>query len=137
VGRAIASDIVVDDKPVSRQHARITLNSSVLSVTDLDGRNGTFVDDQLIRHSQVRMGQVIRFGNAPFVLALLTNAWPASIDDDDETGKRTCDASFGHDNRLTPTQKRFCDLLLEGISEAEVAARLSLSINTVAPESPL
>ncbi|MFO1095867.1 MAG: FHA domain-containing protein [Planctomycetaceae bacterium] len=132
VGRGVSCDIVVNDNSVSRLHARLVLNGSVLSITDLRSQNGTFVDEERVHSSQVRIGQVIRFGAAPFRLALESSDSLASrCDDDDETAKRSKRETACDCRQLTVSQKRVYDLLLDGISEAEIAARLDLSINTV------
>ncbi len=44
IGRASAATLVVPDAQVSRMHARIDLSDGVLSVFDLDSRNGTLVN---------------------------------------------------------------------------------------------
>jgi pSer/pThr/pTyr-binding forkhead associated (FHA) protein len=44
IGRAPSATLVVPDAQVSRLHARIDLSDGVLSVRDLDSRNGTLVN---------------------------------------------------------------------------------------------
>jgi pSer/pThr/pTyr-binding forkhead associated (FHA) protein len=44
IGRAPSATLVVPDAQVSRLHARIDLLDGVLSVRDLDSRNGTLVN---------------------------------------------------------------------------------------------
>jgi pSer/pThr/pTyr-binding forkhead associated (FHA) protein len=44
IGRASAATLVVPDAQVSRMHARIDFSDGVLSVLDLDSRNGTLVN---------------------------------------------------------------------------------------------
>jgi pSer/pThr/pTyr-binding forkhead associated (FHA) protein len=44
IGRATTATLVVPDAQVSRLHARIDLTDGVLSVRDLDSRNGTLVN---------------------------------------------------------------------------------------------
>jgi len=44
IGRAPSATLVVPDAQVSRLHARIDLTDGVLSVRDLDSRNGTLVN---------------------------------------------------------------------------------------------
>jgi hypothetical protein len=48
IGRASSADVVVEDSALSRQHARIFLQSGELMVEDLGSRNGTIVNDELI-----------------------------------------------------------------------------------------
>lgn len=44
IGRAPSATLVVPDARVSRLHARIDLHGGILSVRDLDSRNGTLVN---------------------------------------------------------------------------------------------
>ena len=44
IGRAPSATLVISDAQVSRVHARIDLSDGVLSVRDLDSRNGTLVN---------------------------------------------------------------------------------------------
>jgi pSer/pThr/pTyr-binding forkhead associated (FHA) protein len=44
IGRAPSATLVVPDARVSRLHARIDLQGGILSVRDLDSRNGTLVN---------------------------------------------------------------------------------------------
>ena len=45
IGRSEVNDIVVDELGVSRQHASIRGNTNGFWVTDLNSRNGTYVND--------------------------------------------------------------------------------------------
>lgn len=49
IGRAPSATLVVADAQVSRLHARIDMSDGVLSVRDLDSRNGTFVNARPIQ----------------------------------------------------------------------------------------
>ncbi|MFO1092416.1 MAG: FHA domain-containing protein [Planctomycetaceae bacterium] len=132
VGRGVWCDIVINDSSVSREHARLVLNGAVLTITDLRSQNGTFVGNERIHSSQVRLGQVIRFGAAPFRLALESSeSLESRCDDDDETTKRSNPDTSCNGVQLTASQKRVFDLLLKGVSETEIANRLDLSVNTV------
>jgi len=63
IGRKPTCDIPLDDKEVSRSHAAIELDDSSYSVSDLGSRNGTFVDDRLLRdRRRLKGGELIRLG---------------------------------------------------------------------------
>jgi pSer/pThr/pTyr-binding forkhead associated (FHA) protein/ABC-type multidrug transport system ATPase subunit len=49
IGRMAPADIILDNKVVSRQHARITLEGGQYSLEDLNSRNGTFVNGEPIK----------------------------------------------------------------------------------------
>lgn len=132
VGRGPGCDIVINDKSISRRHARLVLNGSTLIVSDLRSQNGTFLGEEQVDSTQVLIGQVIRFGAAPFRVALEScDSLASRCDADDETVKRSKPETSYDGGQLTASQKRVYDLLLDGISEAEIAARLDLSVNTV------
>ncbi|MCH8141488.1 MAG: FHA domain-containing protein [Proteobacteria bacterium] len=63
IGRSLLNDIVVDELPVSRQHAAIQIDADGFWISDLDSRNGTFVNGEPITgdvwldtEDQVRIG---------------------------------------------------------------------------------
>lgn len=63
IGREPTCDISLDDNAVSRSHAAIDLDGSSYFVTDLGSRNGTFVDDKLLRERRrLKGGELIRLG---------------------------------------------------------------------------
>ncbi|MFQ5350088.1 MAG: SpoIIE family protein phosphatase, partial [Thermoanaerobaculia bacterium] len=61
IGRASESDLVVADRFLSRQHAKLSLRDDRLFVEDLGSRNGTLLNDQPVKGSQeVRAGDLIK-----------------------------------------------------------------------------
>lgn len=70
VGRHPASDLVIDDPGVSREHCRLRLTGSSWSVEDLDSHNGTCFRDRRVRQLDLRAGDVLRLGP---VLILFTD----------------------------------------------------------------
>ena len=63
IGRELTCDISLDDNAISRSHAAINLEDFGYSVVDLGSRNGTFVDDKLLRESiRLKGGEHIRLG---------------------------------------------------------------------------
>ena len=62
VGRAPDCDVVLAQKTVSGQHAKIEYRSGAFYVTDLRSLNGTYVNDERLRdEAMIRDGDVIRF----------------------------------------------------------------------------
>lgn len=57
-----------NDKTVSRDHARVTINNDILSIIDNNSKFGTFIDDKsntkINETYQVKSGQIIKFGAA-------------------------------------------------------------------------
>jgi DNA-binding winged helix-turn-helix (wHTH) protein len=98
IGRASDALVVIDDPAVSRQHARLVLSQSVLTIEDLGSRNGTYrngqrlsavallVDEDVIGIGPVRLrvsltaaDGVQTLGSSSFDAAA---HHPAAVDDD-------------------------------------------------------
>lgn len=68
LGRALEADVRVNDSKVSRQHARVTTisdaenSSTKYLLTDLDSRNGTFLNNQKISQEVLQNGDKITIG---------------------------------------------------------------------------
>ena len=62
VGRDQRANFVVDAALISRMHCHLSASTAQLFVEDLKSTNGTFVNDQRIQHSQLRVGDRLRLG---------------------------------------------------------------------------
>ena len=68
LGRALEADVRVNDSKISRQHARITTifnaetGKTEYVVTDLESRNGTFLNGQKITRETLQNGDKITIG---------------------------------------------------------------------------
>lgn len=71
VGRSSKmSDLLVNDKNVSRQHSKITAKNKVLIVEDCETSNGTYVNSEEISgQAKVHAGDIITFGSIPFIVS--------------------------------------------------------------------
>jgi pSer/pThr/pTyr-binding forkhead associated (FHA) protein len=69
IGRRQGSDVVIHDTNVSRLHAQIKRDGGRLVIEDTNSSNGTIVNDERIdKPLELRSGDVIRIGDAVFVL---------------------------------------------------------------------
>jgi len=73
IGRAEDADMQILDNSVSRRHAKILVGRSggqvVLTLTDLDSANGTFVNqEQVLSSHRLRVGDVIEMGGVRLCL---------------------------------------------------------------------
>lgn len=66
VGRAPASDIVLDEEVVSGAHARLVPRGQFYYVEDLGSTNGTFVNERPITEAQLRLDSRLRIGDTVF-----------------------------------------------------------------------
>ncbi len=62
IGRSSKSDLTIDQESVSRHHARITYESTLHFIEDLQSTNGTFVNDTSIRKGAIRDGDQVQIG---------------------------------------------------------------------------
>ena len=68
LGRALEADVRINDVKVSRQHARVTTTTdaatgrSDYAITDLDSRNGVFVNNRRVREAALANGDKITIG---------------------------------------------------------------------------
>lgn len=69
VGRGFPSQVHVEDKSISRQHARFMVRDDSVTVEDLGSRNGTFVNGQKIDKALLSPGDEVRMGAALVTLA--------------------------------------------------------------------
>lgn len=63
IGRS-GADLDVDDRGVSRAHARISRGAEGWTLTDLGSTNGTFLNGVRVRSAALRDGDEIRIGAA-------------------------------------------------------------------------
>lgn len=63
LGRHLSADIRFTDPSVSRYHAVLTVTNGVWSITDLNARSGTFVNDRRVHQSRLRAGDDICLGS--------------------------------------------------------------------------
>ena len=69
IGRQEGNTIVIDDRQLSRVHARLADGIEGPTITDLDSANGTFVNDQRIDAPRpLRPGDRLRLGETVFLL---------------------------------------------------------------------
>src|SRR5688572_5049805 len=75
IGRALTTDIPLDDAHISRHHARLTRQEEQLIVEDLQTVNGTLVNDQSLTKPQaLQPGDVISLG--PFTIRVEQTVTP-------------------------------------------------------------
>jgi transcriptional regulator with PAS, ATPase and Fis domain len=74
IGRGADADVVVEDRQVSRRHARLRLSAGVLAIEDLGSRNGTLVNGNAVRKATVRIGtgDAVEVGTCQLVVATRT-----------------------------------------------------------------
>lgn len=63
-GRSSSADVKLDDTKVSGKHCQIVLNKEKLEITDLDSKNGTYLNGIQIEQAQIFLGDEIKIGDS-------------------------------------------------------------------------
>ncbi len=136
VGRSARSQIQLSDWSVSRQHAQLHNTKGCVTIRDLNSKNGTFIDDRQVQSSPLLAGQQIRFGELRLVL-LPESELPSDSGEEQKTSDPRNSGNTGLQcpslpiDLLSPAQRPVLKLLLEGLTERQVAERLGLSQHTI------
>jgi DNA-binding NtrC family response regulator len=124
IGRSETADLRIDERSISRQHARLVLDGDAATITDLGSHNGTYVNKVRITGSQLlQPNDVIRIHKAILVFhaTSLTDSPtagepPEGYDPDPETS----DAAIAGAAQLSGLE-RPCRILTVGAQRAIVA----------------
>lgn len=84
IGRVKPADLVLADGKVSRQHARVIVESGVVEVEDLDSRNGTRINGQTISRRLLRDGDVLECGGTSMTFREVEASSGVGLDEADE-----------------------------------------------------
>jgi pSer/pThr/pTyr-binding forkhead associated (FHA) protein len=76
LGRAPECDVHIDDPALSRVHAKVSRAGSLVSITDLGSRNGTWLGDRRVDTAFIGAGASVSMGGS--VLAISTEAIPGA-----------------------------------------------------------
>lgn len=131
LGRALEADVRVNDTQVSRQHAKVTAvrgetkSPASYMLTDLDSRNGTFLNGRRIRRETLENGDKITIGETILRFDLLDEIdreyqrqIHRLISHDDLTGLLSSRSFFSELRREAGRAKAegrpFCVLMMDG-----------------------
>ena len=70
IGRSSDLDMVLIEDMVSRKHAKITLQNGAITIADLGSTNGTFVNGEKVKKTQLKEGDRVLIGTS--ILKLVT-----------------------------------------------------------------
>ena len=79
LGTSPACGIILTDPTISRRHAAFEPAGSRYRLTDLDSKNGTFVDGTAIVQAYVRGGETVRVGSTALALHAEAAPPPATL----------------------------------------------------------
>lgn len=139
VGRSPSCQLIIADNSVSRKHAEIRRDIDHIVLTDLQSKNGTYLNEQRIAKAEVGRGVRMRFGRVGFIVKLLASSdRPCQADEDTGIWSRETMSIPRMDNilrllqtALSASELRVFHHLTGGESEKEMARKLCLSRHTV------
>lgn len=80
LGRESISEIYLDDKLVSRRHAKLSYRQKHPEVVDLESANGTFINDERVGQATLSDGDRLKVGTCVFKLAIGASSTRSSPD---------------------------------------------------------
>ena len=108
IGRSKDADIQLKDIKVSRLHTKITVKGNKYTITDLDSKNGTYVNGERIRTAELSDGGQIRLGFSVLQFFLA------------EKGSHVVEA---------PSEQKKCALCAKAISQADIISGRAEEVN--------
>jgi pSer/pThr/pTyr-binding forkhead associated (FHA) protein len=98
IGRSSELDMVLVEDMVSRKHAKIVTDENVVTIEDLGSTNGTFVNGEKVRVSEIKDGDRILIGTS--IIKLVTMAGEPNALSETEARSRLVSAG----NKRPPTK---------------------------------
>lgn len=127
LGRQADNDYVVPDPGISRVHAQVRKEASTVILTDLGSSTGTRVNDQVITGPHaLHHGDRVAFGPLTAVYED-----PASLAQLDDSTLVFGAPQIHNGPQLSPRQQQVVELLAEGMTNAQIGARLGITERTV------
>lgn len=78
IGRTKDNAVLCLHKSLSRTHAEVVYDGSVVQLTDLQSKNGVFVNGRRIARAELGEGDAFRCGDVPFLLEGTSKSDPAA-----------------------------------------------------------
>ena len=135
IGRKPDSDLYIEERSVSRVHARLTVHASgEIELEDLKSRNGTFVNGKRHHTCFIVPGDDLHFGRVSVkTYATQGEAGGFELSDSNSTDDERLVSPEPEKRapKLTKAQQRVFEHLITGAPEKDIAKTLELSQYTI------
>ncbi len=131
IGRDPAATLTLQARGISRRHARLMRESDgSVQLVDLGAKNGTHLNGRPVEVAALRAGDRIGIGVVELVVGFedVLEARSGAIA---ESASPTGTPPRTGDSRLRKREREVAELVAEGITNAAIAERLSISPRTV------
>ncbi|MBX3128608.1 MAG: sigma 54-dependent Fis family transcriptional regulator [Polyangiaceae bacterium] len=134
IGQSMTCAIRVSDRTVSRRHATLDIAGERLRITDLDSRNGTFLNEIAIAEAWAQGGEVLRVGSTKLLIERHPEQRRAPLWPEMQFGK-TVGASTEM-RRLYPLCQRLAQATVPVIIEGETGTGKEVLAESLHAEGP-
>lgn len=127
IGRQSDCELQFDDVKISRVHASLIIDDGTAKIVDHRSLNGTYVDGLAIDEASLEDGSLLQFGQVCCIYEWIGHDEVA----EDESTHSGGEGPVLLESQITTAEARVLILLLDGLSEKEIAKRIVLSPHTV------
>ena len=134
IGRSTEQAIVIIDSSISRIHARLRVGArGDITIEDLGSRNGVDVNGKLTQFGGLGLNDRIRLGAVPCLITPERQLRSFALDDESTHGGMPLLSGWRlpEDIDLSPPQVEVLQLIADGLTESEVAAKTGRSYHMV------
>jgi hypothetical protein len=141
VGAKADNDVVIPNTDVSRHHAILRVGDGRFHITDLNSKNGTFVNGTRVSDATLRCGDLIGLSSAKLVVVEASSGAYASVPGPlgDEASSDDSSEDTGEQSVVVPTEEVIA--LFEDVADAiprgALAAPLAWAVRNLAVDAAL
>jgi pSer/pThr/pTyr-binding forkhead associated (FHA) protein len=103
LGRDDDCQIILDDDPVSREHAKVVYQDYEPELLDLGSTNGTFLNGKRVHRAHLKQGDRIQVGASVFEVLIGNENWDSGPDSETPADKHRLQSLIGKMKAASPT----------------------------------